>query len=43
MMKIMREADMKGEERKKKNKELERCLQQKYITYICGNIINLFL
>lgn len=42
MMKVMREADMEGEEREK-NKEWERYLQQKYITYIYGNIINLFL
>lgn len=37
-MKVMREADMEGEEQKK-NIEWERCLQQKHITYIYGNII----
>ena len=37
-MKVMREADMEGEEQKK-NIEQERCLQQKHITYIYGNII----
>lgn len=41
-MKVMREAYMEGE-KQKKNIEWERSLQQKYITYIYGNIINLFL
>lgn len=41
-MKVMREAYMEGE-KQKKNIEWERSLQQKYITYIYGNIINPFL